>query len=100
LREARTRPRGARTPRLLAAGKFKRVTPHALRHTAGSWIIQETGEISDTGVWLGHTSERTSRIYAHHDPRYLRRISDAIERRRTGGLPPMAGNSPFRTDEK
>lgn len=95
LREARRLPIGdeQRQDLLAEACKFKKVTPHTLRHTAGSWIIQETGEIGDTGSWLGHTNERTARIYAHHDPRYLRHVSDVLERRRGGGLAPLALNS-------
>jgi hypothetical protein len=37
-------------------------------------------------------NERTSRIYAQHDPRYLRRVSDVMERRRGGDLAPLALN--------
>ena len=44
------------------------VTPHTLRHTAASWLLQNGGSIEEGARYLG-MSERTFRnTYGHHSP--------------------------------
>ena len=48
------------------------VTPHTLRHTAASWMVQKGVTFAKVARYLGHSdSSTTERIYAHHAPDYL-----------------------------
>jgi integrase len=59
------------------------VTPHTLRHTAASWLLQNGGSIEEGARYLG-MSERTFRnTYGHHSPEWLRGAAEAIGRRNT-----------------
>jgi integrase len=52
------------------------VTPHVLRHTAATWMVQRGIPIEQVARVLGHKDPRvTWRTYAKHSPDYLR---DAI----------------------
>lgn len=64
-----------------AAAKFKRATPHTLRHTAGTWMAQGGVDLWKIAGWLGHSVERTTELYAHHHPDYLTDAADALEAR-------------------
>jgi integrase len=44
------------------------VSPHVLRHTCGTWMAQAGVPLFQIGGWLGHSSEATTRLYAHHSP--------------------------------
>lgn len=46
------------------------VTPHTLRHTCGTWMAQQGVPLRLIGEYLGHTDERTTKLYAHHHPDY------------------------------
>jgi len=43
----------------------KRVTPHALRHTAAMRLLQSGVDRSVIALWLGHESYETTQIYLH-----------------------------------
>jgi len=48
------------------------VTPHTLRHTSASWMVQGGVSFARVARWLGHRDSRTTEsIYAHHAPDYL-----------------------------
>lgn len=68
--------RGARA----LAGLDEDVVPHALRHTAISWLMQEGHEINDVSKWAGVTVEELQRTYWHHSPHH----QEAIANRRMG----------------
>jgi integrase len=57
------------------------VTPHALRHTAGTWMAQRGVDLHQIAGWLGHSYERTTELYLHHHPDYLDDAKRAMERR-------------------
>ena len=62
------------------------VTPHVLRHTAASWMVQRGVSFAKVARYLGHADSRTTeRIYAHHAPDYLEDASAAFDRRPTPG---------------
>jgi integrase/recombinase XerC len=48
-----------------SAGLDKRVTAHTLRHTAATWLRQETGDARLVASYLGHADLSTVSRYAH-----------------------------------
>jgi integrase len=47
------------------AGLAKRVTAHTLRHTAATWLRQQTGDARLVAAYLGHADLSTVSRYAH-----------------------------------
>lgn len=58
-----------------------KVTPHTLRHTCGTWMAQRGVSLFNIGQWLGHSDERTTKLYAHHHPDFQGEALDAMNRR-------------------
>lgn len=58
------------------------VTPHTLRHTCGTWMAHQGVSLRQIGEYLGHTDERTTKLYAHHHPDYQDEAVGAFNRRR------------------
>lgn len=58
------------------------VTPHTLRHTCGTWLAQAGVPLRLIGEWLGHSDDRTTKLYAHHHPDYQEEAVAAFNRRR------------------
>lgn len=57
------------------------VTPHTLRHTAGTWMAQRGVDLWKIAGYLGHSHARTTELYAHHSPHYLREAAEAMGRK-------------------
>lgn len=57
------------------------VTRHTCRHTAGTWLAQAGVDLHQIGGWLGHSSERTTELYAHHHPDHFAAAKRAMERK-------------------
>jgi integrase len=64
------------------AGLGADVTPHVLRHTAGTWLAQSGVDLYQVAGWLGHTNTRTTELYAHHSPDHFAAAKRAMERGR------------------
>jgi integrase/recombinase XerC len=47
------------------AGLEKRVTAHTLRHTAATWLRQQTGDARLVAAYLGHADLSTVSRHAH-----------------------------------
>jgi integrase len=54
------------------------VTPHVLRHTAGAIMAKAGIEIHVIGKVLGHSVQKTTELYAHLRPEWLRGAVEAL----------------------
>lgn len=52
--------------------KLKDVTPHTLRHTAGTWMAQGKVDMWQISGVLGHSNSRTTELYLKHSPDHLK----------------------------
>jgi len=55
------------------------VSPHVLRHTAGTWMAQRGVPLWEIGGYLGHSHERTTELYGHHHPDHLAKARRAFD---------------------
>jgi integrase/recombinase XerC len=66
----------------------KRVTAHTLRHTAATWLRQETGDARLVAAYLGHADLSTVSRYAHVAEEELHEAAAAVAARSgLGSLP-------------
>jgi integrase len=54
-------------------------TSHTLRHTAGTWMAQRGVPLREIGGYLGHSESRTTELYAHHHPDFMKAARAAFE---------------------
>ena len=59
------------------AGLDSGVSPHTLRHTAATWLMQRGADPWQAAGYLGMSLEVLLNTYGHHHPDYL---SDAVEK--------------------
>jgi integrase len=64
------------------AGLGDDVTPHVLRHTAATWLMQAGTDIWEAAGYLGMTVETLSARYGHHHPDHLGDAKRAFSRQR------------------
>ena len=55
-----------------------RITPHTLRHTAATWLMQAGVDRWEAAGFLGMSVEMLDRVYGHHHPDHLREAARAI----------------------
>ena len=60
------------------AGLTGRISPHTLRHTAATWLVQRGVPIWEAAGFLGMSPEVLQETYGHHHPDYLRGAAAAI----------------------
>jgi len=58
------------------------VTPHVLRHTAATWLMQAGTDMWEAAGYLGMTIEMLSQRYGHHHPDHLVGAKRAFTRHR------------------
>jgi integrase len=63
------------------AGLAKHVTAHTLRHSAATWLRQETGDARLVAAYLGHADLSTVSRYAHVAPDELHLAAETIAAR-------------------
>jgi integrase len=61
--------------------KLEGVSPHTLRHTCATWLMQAGVDTWNAAGFLGMTVETLQRVYAHHHPDHLRDPAEALSRR-------------------
>ncbi|WKA29343.1 site-specific integrase [Bradyrhizobium roseum] len=61
---------------------LENVTPHTLRHTAATWLMQAGTNLWDAAGYLGMTVEVLERVYGHHHPDYLAEARKNITKKR------------------
>jgi integrase len=54
------------------------VTPHVLRHTCATWLMQRGVSLWEAAGFLQMSPETLQRVYGHHCPDHLRRAADAL----------------------
>lgn len=65
-----------------AAGLGRKVTPHALRHTAATWMMQGGADMWDAAGYLGMSVQVLERVYGHHHPDHQQSAIDAVTAKR------------------
>lgn len=58
-----------------AAGLGEDVTPHVMRHTAATWLMQRGADIWDAAGYLGMDATTLERVYGHHHPDYQKDVA-------------------------
>jgi len=59
------------------------VTPHTLRHTAATWLMQRAAPMWEAAGFLGMSEKTLRDTNGHHHPDHLRGAAKAIGSRRT-----------------
>jgi integrase len=65
------------------AGISGKVTPHSLRHTAATWLMQAGVPMWEAARFLGMSIEMLDRVYGHHHPAHLRGAASALGSRKS-----------------
>lgn len=65
-----------------AAGLGEDVTPHVLRHTAATWLMQGGADMWEAAGFLGMTREMLEKRYGHHHSDHQGSAHRALTRRR------------------
>jgi integrase len=64
------------------AGLGRDVTPHILRHTAATWMLQNGTPLREAAGYLGMSQAVLERVYGHHHPDHMESARNAFDRRR------------------
>ena len=57
------------------------VTPHTLKHTAATWLIQSGTDPWQAAGFLSTSVQTLLRVYGHHHPDYQRQAAENIGKR-------------------
>jgi integrase len=55
-------------------------TPHVMRHTAATWLMQLGTPKWEAAEYLGMTPKQLDEVYGHHHPAHLKAARDAFDR--------------------
>jgi integrase len=62
--------------KVVEAAKLEGVTPHILRHTRATWMMQADVPIWEAAGFLGMTVKTLERVYGHHAPTHQERAAN------------------------
>jgi len=62
-----------------AAGLKRKVTPHVLRHTFATHMLESGADLGLIQLLLGHSSRRSTQHYVRLHGEYLRRIKSPLD---------------------
>ena len=65
----------------------KRISPHVIRHTTATHLLQAGVDINTIRAWLGHVSIDTTSIYAETDLATKKRALATLDRGQSGKNP-------------
>ena len=57
------------------------VTPHTLRHTAATWLMQAGVPTWEAAGFLAMSEKMLIEVYGHHHPDYMKGAAEAISKR-------------------
>lgn len=61
-----------------------KVTPHVLRHTSATWLMQGGADLLEAARLLGMTPQMLLDTYGHHHPAHLQGALKAFDRKKRG----------------
>lgn len=61
-----------------ARAGLEEVTPHVLRHTCATWLMQRGVPLWEAAGYLSMTVETLQRVYGHHHPDFLKGAAEAF----------------------
>ena len=61
-----------------------KVTPHTLRHTAATWLMQNGVPMWEAAGFLGMSKEILEKTYGHHHPDHMKAAALGFRKRFSG----------------
>lgn len=62
--------------------KIEHATPHTLRHTAATWLMQNGVEIWEAAGFLGMSEQILRNVYGHHHPDFQKKAASGFRPRK------------------
>jgi integrase len=62
---------------------IEHATPHTLRHTAATWLMQNGAETWEAAGFLGMSEQILRNVYGHHHPDFQRKVATHFRPRKT-----------------